>query len=440
MGLLTSGMAKLPLVSLVIINWNYADYVGEAIGSLKAQDYPDLEIVVVDNGSTDASRDVIASAVAGDSRCSVIHLERNLGQLGAFFEVLPTLEGDFVTTVDADDVLGPNFVSTHVQVHLGLAHNAALTSSNLVEIDSKGRLLTGHFELMNHASQRSGMGLRRIDAVPRVPTISDGRYHELARTVAFHAWGSGWIWGTGSSTMYRRSILELVRSSRPHGTWMRAVDNFLNPLCHVFGGSALIDEALSAYRVHGSNYYSQREVLPGVQSGSAEAMRRTKENSIETLDVFLERAATYSSILQDRFWPAFDQLSSDLRGPNGLLLSEPGLLTTLSDNYATLRETFGESDAEHALRSRLSSPDFYAVIRRGHGKTLPSWSILMHEESPVRVQVDRAGRVLRRYRKTPMKMAPRTFALDIKNTLGQLRPSTPRVGGARTVGCPISAR
>ena len=62
LGPLASGVAKLPLVSLVVINWNYAEYVGDAIESLKAQDYPELEIVVVDNGSTDLSGDVIASA------------------------------------------------------------------------------------------------------------------------------------------------------------------------------------------------------------------------------------------------------------------------------------------------------------------------------------------------------------------------------------------
>ena len=45
-GPLASGVAKLPLVSLVLINWNYAEYVGDAIESLKAQDYPELEIVV----------------------------------------------------------------------------------------------------------------------------------------------------------------------------------------------------------------------------------------------------------------------------------------------------------------------------------------------------------------------------------------------------------
>ena len=49
------------------------------------------------------SRDVIAAHIAGDGRCSAINIERNLGPLGAFFDVLPSLHGDFVVIVDADD-------------------------------------------------------------------------------------------------------------------------------------------------------------------------------------------------------------------------------------------------------------------------------------------------------------------------------------------------
>ena len=218
---------------------------------------------------------------------------------------------------------------------------------------------------------------------------------------------------------------------------MRAVDNFLNPLCHVFGGSALIDEPLSAYRVHGSNYYSQREVLPGVQSGSAESMRRTRENSIETLDVFLEKAAAFSPILQDRFWPAFDQLSSDLRGPDGPLLPEPGLLTMLSDNYEI---TAGDLRRGRCRTRTSVQAHLTGFLRRDPSWTwrdTASWSVLMHQESPVRLQFDRAGRILRRYRETPVKAAPRVFALDIKNTLGRLRQSSPpERDRALTVGAP----
>src|SRR4051812_40305818 len=69
---------SLPLVSFVLRNWNYAEYVGAAIDSIRAQDYPRFECVVVDNGSTDNSREVIARHVEDDPRFRVVHTGRNL--------------------------------------------------------------------------------------------------------------------------------------------------------------------------------------------------------------------------------------------------------------------------------------------------------------------------------------------------------------------------
>ena len=139
-----------------------------------------------------------------------------MGSWGLSWTALPSLHGDFVVIVDADDTLFWNFVSAHVQVHLALMHNAALTSSNLVEVDSMGRALTGHYELLNHSRlPPSGMGLRRIGNALRIPLISDSHYHELARWVDYYKSGGGWLWGPGSSTMYRRSVIELARYSHP---------------------------------------------------------------------------------------------------------------------------------------------------------------------------------------------------------------------------------
>ena len=80
-------VAKSPLVSLVLINWNYANFIGATIDSIKRQDYPWFEAIVVDNGSTDESRDIIAAHVGDDPRFRVLCLDQNLGQLGAFLEV-----------------------------------------------------------------------------------------------------------------------------------------------------------------------------------------------------------------------------------------------------------------------------------------------------------------------------------------------------------------
>ena len=57
-----------PLVSFVLRNWNYADFIGSAINSIKQQNYPRFEVIVVDNGSTDGSRDIIAEHIEDDAR------------------------------------------------------------------------------------------------------------------------------------------------------------------------------------------------------------------------------------------------------------------------------------------------------------------------------------------------------------------------------------
>ena len=85
-----------------------------------------------------------------------------------------------------------------------------------MEVDSKGRALTGHYEPLDArvASPRVWDSAASERAL-RLPTISDGHYHELARSVDYYKSGGGWLWGPGSSTMYRRSVLELARYSRP---------------------------------------------------------------------------------------------------------------------------------------------------------------------------------------------------------------------------------
>jgi glycosyltransferase involved in cell wall biosynthesis len=94
-----------PLVSVVIINWNYARYVADAIGSVKDQTYRNVECLVIDNGSSDRSADIIDAAIDGHAQFTLHRLPKNLGQLGAAIWSFDRLRGEFVTYLDADDVL-----------------------------------------------------------------------------------------------------------------------------------------------------------------------------------------------------------------------------------------------------------------------------------------------------------------------------------------------
>ena len=96
-------MSDLPRVSIVVNNFNYERYVGEAIDSALAQDHDDVEVVVVDDGSTDGSPEVIASY----AERIVPVLKSNGGQGSAFNAGFAAATGAAVIFLDADDRLAP---------------------------------------------------------------------------------------------------------------------------------------------------------------------------------------------------------------------------------------------------------------------------------------------------------------------------------------------
>ena len=360
---------KPPLVTLVVINWNYAAYVGAAIDLIKSQDYSSLEAIVVDNGSTDTSRDVIAKHVGEDLRFRIVHLDRNLGQLGAYFDVFKLIRGDFVTIVDADDVLFPNFVSSHVQVHLALPISVALTSSNVVEMTAQGRALTGGYANFAYRAKPAARGLRTPEAAVRLATVTDADFRQLAlSTVTYVAGGCNWIWGPGTSNMFRRSTLLSVQQEPQDRSYFRAADNYLNPLCHVIGGSALIDLHLSAYRVHNANYFALRETVGRVRAGRVEFTERRDQERGDLLRFLLSRAEAFGELLGSGFWTALKQL---LEGMSKEQLSRPDTRKLLVDKYAALRAISGESRMLSSL-GRLGNRNLRSVIREAHGGSIPA--------------------------------------------------------------------
>ena len=90
-----------PLATIVVVNYNYERYVAAAIDSALKQSYAPLEVIVVDDGSTDGSRKIIA---AYGERVRVIFQE-NGGQGAAYNAGWLAARGVFVLFLDSDDVL-----------------------------------------------------------------------------------------------------------------------------------------------------------------------------------------------------------------------------------------------------------------------------------------------------------------------------------------------
>ena len=91
-----------PLISVIVPAYNIEKYIGDCLDSLLAQTYRDLEILIVDDGSTDSTGDLAEEYAKKDDRIRVIHQE-NRGLSGARNAALPLTKGEWIGFVDGDD-------------------------------------------------------------------------------------------------------------------------------------------------------------------------------------------------------------------------------------------------------------------------------------------------------------------------------------------------
>lgn len=101
--------SKRNLVSIIVPVYQVKDYVGECVDSLTAQTYTNLEILLVDDGSTDGSREICDEYARRDNRIRVIHQE-NHGLSAARNAGLDQATGEYVAFVDSDDAVLPSYI------------------------------------------------------------------------------------------------------------------------------------------------------------------------------------------------------------------------------------------------------------------------------------------------------------------------------------------
>lgn len=119
-------------MSIVVPAYNHARYLGEAIDSILSQDYPNLELIVLDDGSTDNTRAVLGKY--GDDFKWESH--KNMGQANTLNKGWQMSRGEVLSYLSADDVLLPHAVSTSLKY---LRDDIVLTycDFNLIDPDSK---------------------------------------------------------------------------------------------------------------------------------------------------------------------------------------------------------------------------------------------------------------------------------------------------------------
>jgi len=132
-------MADSPLVSICIPTYNRAGMANLAIESALAQTYENIEVIVVDNASTDNIEALVASY--RDSRLKFVKNERNLGLFGNFNRCVEVASGDYIHILHSDDYIDPGFTETcvrffesHPDVYLTFTSAEIHTPSSTVDI------------------------------------------------------------------------------------------------------------------------------------------------------------------------------------------------------------------------------------------------------------------------------------------------------------------
>jgi glycosyltransferase involved in cell wall biosynthesis len=141
--------STLPLVSIVMATYNGERYLQEQLDSLARQTYQNIEVIAIDDCSTDGTLDILNRFKAAHKNVTVVRNERNIGYQKNFEKGFLLAAGDYIAPCDQDDVWLESKVETLVR-HIG---SHAIAYGNSAYIDSEGTLLgktnRDNFAVMN---------------------------------------------------------------------------------------------------------------------------------------------------------------------------------------------------------------------------------------------------------------------------------------------------
>jgi Glycosyl transferase family 2 len=213
-------------IDIVVNNFNYGRFVGAAIDSALAQSHPDVKVIVVDDGSTDDSRDVLRRY---EDRVELV-LKENGGQASAVNAGFLHCSGDAVIFLDADDVLLPEAASL-VSSAFASDPLVSMVQYRMEVMDGEGRT-TGTIKPSSHLPVPHG----------------DLRHAELVFPFDL-------VWLPMSATSFRTDALRRILPI-PEAEWpVCGADWYLKHLTPLLGTVVSLSEVGACYRVHGANRY-----------------------------------------------------------------------------------------------------------------------------------------------------------------------------------------
>jgi glycosyltransferase involved in cell wall biosynthesis len=237
----------MPTVSVIVPAYNAERYLSECVESALAQTYADLELVIVDDGSTDGTREIANTLCSRDPRVRVISQD-NRGLAGARNTALIAARGQVFALLDSDDVWAPTFLAEQMR---------------MLDGDRRVAIVTGN------AFNRGGVW----DGLPVRPIVADSRPLDLLEILQDEA-------AVFIMSVFRREVVDRIgmfdegfRTNEDYDFWIRAA----------LAGFrfARNPKPLGFYRRHGHSLSSSqsrmlagilrvyRKTLPSCEAGTA---------------------------------------------------------------------------------------------------------------------------------------------------------------------------
>ena len=150
-----------PLVTVIAISYNHAAYIKEALESVYNQTYTNIELIVIDDTSTDASAEVIESCIHNRS-IPFLKNETNLGNCKSFNKAYALSKGKFIIDFALDDIMYPTRIEKQVALFQQSIENVGVVFSNVDIVDTDGKHLYAHYPRFHHRSNASDIPVGNV--------------------------------------------------------------------------------------------------------------------------------------------------------------------------------------------------------------------------------------------------------------------------------------
>lgn len=214
-------------ITVAINNYNYSNFIVECVESVLNQTYQDIELIIIDDGSTDNSVELLENKYSNAENLKIVK-KRNGGQLSTFNEVSKYVTGEIIFFLDADDLYKTNYIEKIVKIY-----------KNNTEVDfvfsAVEKFYTdGKKEIVQKYSEDKLVGFSLISTL----------------------YAKEWVGSVTSSVSMKTDLFKKIVPIPFESEWITRADDCLIWGSSIFGANKYyFSEPLVEYRVHNSNNY-----------------------------------------------------------------------------------------------------------------------------------------------------------------------------------------